>query len=149
MDSLRRRLVDLALEWQQRYGVAPHITAALAEYDASRLLECPEDEYCSQMKTRTAVSRGHDFVFQGMRYQVKANRPSGKPGSFVTLVAKPKNYDWDFLIWILYDSFYRVQEAWLWEVQAYRDRFATQNRISPRDMRHGTPLRVPPLVAAG
>ena len=28
--------------------------------------------------------------------------------------------DWDFLIWILYDRLYRVQEAWLWEVAAYR-----------------------------
>jgi hypothetical protein len=148
MDSLRQRLVSLALEWEQVYGVAPHITAALAEHDPAQLLECPEDEYCSQMKTRTAVSRGHDFVFQGKRYQVKANRPSGKPGSFVTLVAKPKNYDWDMLIWILYDPAYRVQEAWLWEVDAYRERFAERTRISPKDMRGGIPLQ-PPLVAAG
>lgn len=143
MESLRQRLVSVVLEWEQAYGVAPHITGAVAEVDAARILECAEYEYCSQMKGRTAVSRGHDFEFQGKRYQVKANRPSGKPGSFVTLVAKPTNYDWDRLVWILYDSGYWVQEAWLWEVDEYRERFVSQKRMSPRDMRDGIPLRVP------
>lgn len=29
-------------------------------------------------------------------------------------MAKPSNYEWDFLIWILYDRIYAIQEAWLW-----------------------------------
>ncbi|MDQ5857016.1 MAG: hypothetical protein M3542_01885 [Acidobacteriota bacterium] len=100
------------------------------------------------MRTRTAVSRGYDFVFRDKRYQVKANRPSGKPGSFVTLVGKPKNYDWDVLIWILYDSAYRIQEAWLWDAAAYRERFEARSRISPNDMRGGLALRIPSADAA-
>ena len=47
---------------------------------------------------RTAVTRGCDFILNELRYQVKANRPSGKRGSFVTLVGKASNYDWDRLI---------------------------------------------------
>jgi hypothetical protein len=136
------------LEWEKRYGVAPHITAALAEFDAACLLECPEDEYGLQMQIRTAVSRGHDFTFGGKRYQVKANRPSGKPRSFVTLVPKPKNYEWDYLLWILYDSQYEVREAWLWDVQSYRERFESRARLSPADMRSGTDLRGPTGRAA-
>ena len=137
---LRDKLVEVALEWQQRYGVAPHITGAISELDAARLVGCPEPEYCAQMETRTAVGKGYDFVFQGRRYQVKANRPSGKPGSFVTLVAKAKNYDWDSLIWILYNTKYEVEEAWLWDVEQYRIQFDEKKRLSPTDMRRGKRL---------
>jgi len=100
--TLRQRLVSTALEWQHEYGVAPAITSVLSEYDAAVLVGCSEDGYSCYMKDKTAVSRGVDFVHDGTRYQVKANRPSGKRGSSVTLVAKAKNYDWDVLIWILY-----------------------------------------------
>lgn len=96
--NLRDKLVEITLEWEHRYGVAPHITSAISEYDASRLIQCSEEDYCRQMQGKTAVSKGHDFVLDGKRYQVKANRPSGKPGSFVTLVAKANNYEWDYLI---------------------------------------------------
>ena len=61
------------------------------------------------MQDRTAVAKGLDFEWSGCRYQVKANRPSGKPGSRVTLVPKPKNYDWDRLIWILYNVDYEIE----------------------------------------
>jgi hypothetical protein len=92
------------------------------------------------MKLRSAVARGHDFTHACKRYQVKANRPSGRPGSPVTLVAKPMNYDWDFLIWLLYDANYRLKEAWMWEREAYRRRFGEQKRLSPKDMREGQAL---------
>lgn len=141
METLRDRLVAVALEWERKFGVAPHITAAVAEYDAAQMVECPEEDYCQQMQTRTAVSKGHDFTLGSARYQVKANRPSGKPGSFVTLVAKPRNFDWDFLIWVLYDPAYRVQEAWLWDVGTYRERFESKGRLSPADMRLGKRLQ--------
>jgi hypothetical protein len=140
MSELRDRLVAVALEWQASYGNAPSITSAVAEYDAAELVGCGKDEYCAQMKLRSAVAKGHDFVHDGKRYQVKANRPSGRPGSPVTLVAKPANYDWDCLVWLLYDSRYRLQEAWLWEREAYRRRFGDQRRISPKDMREGKSL---------
>jgi hypothetical protein len=45
---------------------------------------CPLGNYCACGVSRTAVSKGHDFTYNGLRYQVKANRPSGKPGSPVT-----------------------------------------------------------------
>jgi len=102
MHDLRDKLVDLALAWEKAFGNAPHITAALSELDAAGLVGCSIEEYAKCMRGATAVRRGHDFEFKGQRYQVKANRPSGKPGSFVTLVPKAKNFDWDVLIWILH-----------------------------------------------
>ena len=137
ISSLRHTLVEVALEWQHRFGVAPHITSAISEYDAAVLVGCSEDAYSLQMAIRTAVGRGYDFLYEGKRYQVKANRPSGKPGSFVTLVAKATNYEWDFLVWVLYDKYFVMQEAWLWQVNTYRTCFDHQKRLSPSDMRRG------------
>lgn len=137
---LRDRLVAVALEWERRYGVAPHITAAISEYDAAMLVKCSEDDYCRQMQGQTAVRRGYDFILGGKRYQAKANRPSGKPGSFVTLVAKASNYDWDYLVWILYNPRFEVQEAWLWGVDYYQQQFHDKKRLSPADMRRGAKL---------
>ena len=68
------------------------------------------------MQDKTAVAKGADFECRKIRYQVKANRPSGKPGSRVTMVPKATNYDWDRLIWILYDEKFNMLEAWEWEV---------------------------------
>jgi hypothetical protein len=68
---------------------------------------------------------------------VKANRPSGKPGSPVTLVPKVKNYEWDRLIWLLYDREFHIQEAWEWTVNDYRAAFDMVTRLSPFDMRRG------------
>jgi len=95
--SLRQRLVETVLEWEARFVVAPSVTSAVAEYDVAILVGGTEDDYSKAMTGRTAVSRGHDFEFGGIRYQVKANRPSGKPGSFVTLVSKANNFEWDRL----------------------------------------------------
>ncbi|MGC9969960.1 MAG: hypothetical protein ABSE56_05160 [Bryobacteraceae bacterium] len=138
--ELRSRLVEVALSWQERFGVAPAITSALSELDAALLVGMSEDEYCSDCNSRTAVTRGCDFTHRGCRYQVKANRPSGRPGSFVTLVGKANNYDWDKLIWILYDRGYTIQEAWEWHVGEYRRRFETVGRLSPTHMRLGRRL---------
>ncbi|MEK7753152.1 MAG: hypothetical protein AAB654_14605, partial [Acidobacteriota bacterium] len=88
-----------------------------------------------------AVSQGPDFVHDGKRYQVKANRPSGKPGSPVTKVAKARNYDWDYLIWILYTTKYEIQEAWMWSSDEYRQAFDSVDRLSPEHMRRGTRLK--------
>jgi hypothetical protein len=99
-----------------------------------------EDAYSDYMQDKTAVAKGLDFEWAGIRYQVKANRPSGKSGSHVTLVPKSKNYDWDFLIWILYDTRYDIEEAWQWDVAAYQRRFHDKKRLSPADYRAGTRL---------
>ena len=138
--KLRSRLVEVALQWQERFGVAPAVTSALSELDAALLVGMSEDEYCSDCLHRTAVTPGCDFVHQGCRYQVKANRPSGRPGSFVTLVGKANNRDWDKLIWILYDRSYAVQEAWEWEVKDYGHHFDNIKRLSPAHMRQGRRL---------
>jgi G:T/U-mismatch repair DNA glycosylase len=108
---LRTQLVEAALAWQKRNGIAPAITAALSEYDAALLLGMTDEDYSQCITGRTAVTQGADFVWRSRRYQTKANRPSGAPRSRVTLVPKANNYDWDFLIWILYDWMYAVQEA--------------------------------------
>lgn len=135
--TLRNKLVDIALQWQESFGVAPSITSAISEYDAALLVGMTESEYSEYMKDKTAVNKGSDFVFNNQRYQVKANRPSGKPGSKVTIVAKAANYLWDKLIWILYDKQYIMQEAWEWDVDKYKLEFDHKSRISPNDYRKG------------
>ncbi len=138
--ALRQQLIDVALEWQKQFGVAPAITPALSEYDAAILVGCSEEECQENGQSRTAVTRGHDFKHNNIRYQVKGNRPSGKPGSPVTIVVKATNYDWDKLIWILYDTQYNIQEAWEWDADGYKREFYSKQRISPSDMRKGKNL---------
>lgn len=140
MTSLRDNLVRITLQWEEAFGNAPSITSVISEYDAAILLGCSIDEYSSAMKGVTAVQKGFDFKFRGERYQVKGNRPSGKPGSFVTKVPKCSNYDWDYLIWILYDKHFDIQEAWLWTVKNYTSQLDNVQRISPTHMRQGTRL---------
>jgi hypothetical protein len=140
MEDLRSQLVETALQWERVFGNAPAITSALSEYDAAMLLGFPIEEYSRSMQGKTSVQRGHDFVFRDIRYQVKANRPSGKPGSFVTLVPKAVNYEWDFLIWVLYNPRYQIQEAWQWEVSAYIAAFDSIKRLSPKHLRQGKQL---------
>lgn len=138
--DLRQKLVEIALEWQGRYGVAPQITTPISEYDAAMLIGMPEEKYSAFMQDKTAVAKGSDFEYEGVRYQVKGNRPSGKPGSRITMVPKATNYDWDVLIWVMYDKNYVIQEAWAWEVHEYRKAFHDKKRLSPADYRLGTRL---------
>jgi hypothetical protein len=140
LEDLREQLVHVALAWERAFGNTPQITTVLSEHDAARLVGCSADAYSCAMQGATAVQRGHDFVFNGARYQVKGNRPSGKRGSLVTWVPKATNYDWDYLIWILYDSHYRIQEAWEWDVSRYRDAFDQVDRLSPAHLRLGKQL---------
>ena len=122
--TLRNKLIDIALLWQENFGVAPSITSAISEYDAAMLIGMPENEYSEYMKDKTAVSKGVDFVFKNTRYQVKANRPSGKKGSPVTMVPKASNN-------------YVMQEAWEWCVKDYRLAFESIKRLSPNHYRKG------------
>jgi hypothetical protein len=141
MSPLRSQLIEPALQWQKRHGVAPSITSALSEYDAAMLVGCPEAEYSLFMQPRTAVSKGHDFEHKGKKYQVTANRPSGKPGCRVTRVSLKKRYDWDFLVWVHYSEDYEISEAWQWDVKSYKRVFADKKRPSPDHMRKGKRLR--------
>lgn len=142
MERLRQQLVEASLAWESAFGNAPAITSVLSEYDAAVLLGCSLADYSACMRGATAVQRGHDFVYQGLRYQVKGNRPSGKRGSRVTMVPKPKKYAWDRLIWVLYNPRYELQEAWLWEVEDYRQRFEAISRLRPGHMRQGNSLLI-------
>ncbi len=135
--SLRNKLVDVALQWQESFGVAPSITNTISEYDAASLVGMTEKEYSEYMQDKTAVSKGTDFIYKGIRYQVKANRPSGKKGSDVTWVPKASNYEWDKLIWILYDKNYVMQEAWEWSVKDYKLAFDSIKRLDPNHYRKG------------
>ena len=90
--KLRDKLADIALQWQASFGVAPSITSSISEYDAAMLVGMSEKEYSDYMRDKTAVAKGTDFVYRNIRYQVKANRPSGKKGSKVTMVPKATNY---------------------------------------------------------
>ena len=135
--TLRNKLVDIALQWQEKFGVAPSITSAISEYDAAMLVGMTESEYSEYMQDKTAVSKGSDFIYNKKRYQVKANRPSGKKGSPVTMVPKASNYEWDKLIWILYDKNYVMQEAWEWCVKDYKLAFESIKRLSPKHYRKG------------
>jgi len=139
-ETLRDRLVAVTLEWERVFAVAPSITSALSEYDAACLVGHTDESYGHACIGRTAVTRGCDFILNGIRYQVKANRPSGKPGSFVTLVGKATHHEWDRLIWLLYDTRFVLQEAWEWEVGRYRAEFHERKRLAPADMRKGKRL---------
>ncbi len=138
--SARSDLVRACLNWEGVLGIAPAITSRLSELDAAVLVGCPLPKLRKQWTSSTAVTKGTDFVKDGIRYQVKANRPSGKPGSLVTLVAKPKNTDWDILIWILYDREYQIQEAWRWSVAAYKEKLEALPHIRPKHLRLGDRL---------
>ncbi|MEO6051666.1 MAG: hypothetical protein ABIP78_10090 [Pyrinomonadaceae bacterium] len=139
-EELREHLVAASLAWEIAYGNAPQITTVLSEYDAAKLVDCSLTTYSKSMQGISAVQKGHDFVFQGVRYQVKGNRPSGKKGSFVTWVPKATNYDWDYLIWILYNPKYQIQEAWQWDVVTYKSSFDMVKRLSPANLRLGMRL---------
>jgi hypothetical protein len=134
---LRSDLVSIALRWEQRFGNAPSITTVLSEYDAAMLVGMSEDQYAASMQGATSVQQGYDFKFNGHRFQVKGNRPSGKPGSNVTWVPKATNYDWDHLIWILYDPGFQIVEAWQWDVSSYKTQFHEVKRLSPAHHRQG------------
>ncbi len=74
LQDIRAELVAISLEWQQRYGVAPPITAPISELDASRLVGMPEEAYSEYMQDKTAVAKGSDFEWKGTRYQIKAKQ---------------------------------------------------------------------------
>ncbi|MGD6851161.1 MAG: hypothetical protein ACQCN6_03780 [Candidatus Bathyarchaeia archaeon] len=138
-DHLRKLLVQVALEWESRFGIAPHITCDIAEYDAAKIVGTTLKIGEGRMKTDNATTKGYDFTgTDGLRYQVKARRPG--PEGKVRRVPKAKNYEWDKLIWIRYDGNYVAQEAWVFDVDKYKQLFESKARLSPQDMRQGTRL---------
>jgi hypothetical protein len=47
LENLRKRLFEIASEWEQSFGNAPHITTVLSENDAADVLDIPLDAYCN------------------------------------------------------------------------------------------------------
>ena len=39
---IREKLIEIALEWQEKFGVAPSITNSISEYDAAKLVGMSE-----------------------------------------------------------------------------------------------------------
>lgn len=136
-NELREKLVKISLEWEKRYGVAPSITSSISEYDAAMLVGMSENEYSDFMQGITAVNKGFDFIFNRLRYQIKACRPSGKPGSKITRVPNVSNYEFDKYICILYNKEYEIQEAWEWDAKDFKATFAPKERISPKQISAG------------
>ena len=66
--KLRDILVDVALQWQASFGIAPSITSSISEYDAAMLVGMSEKEYSDYMRDKTAVAKGTDFVYRNIRY---------------------------------------------------------------------------------
>ena len=144
---LREKLVRASLEWESYFCVAPGSTTAISELDAALLVGMNDDDYCAGGQGRTSVTKDTDFIFKGIRYQVTANRPSGKNGSRVTWVKqkteKKRPFGWDRLIWILYDRFYVIQESWEFTADQYRNKFSLATRLTPEKMREGRPVSRP------
>ena len=111
---MRKQLVEISLQWQEEFGVAPSITTAVSELDAAMLVGKDPASLRADGLLRRAVTKDVDFVHNGLRYQLTANRPSGKPGSDVTLVSRKtegaRAFGWDRLIWMLYDRNYTLRE---------------------------------------
>ncbi len=68
---LREKLVEIALAWQEKFGVAPSVTSSISEYDAAILVGMPEAEYSNYMQGRTAVSRGMISFFKASGIKLK------------------------------------------------------------------------------
>lgn len=135
LSKLRKQLVELCLKWEKLVGVAPSITSAISEYDAMVLVGINEENIIKTAKDKTSRQKGYDFINKGIKYQVKANRPSYKKNSPVTITSKAKNYDFDKLIWILYDSKFIIQEAWICEVNNYKEKLGQLKEVRPKHIR--------------
>ena len=60
-DQLRDLLVQVSLEWERRFAVAPQITASIAEYDAAKLVGTSLRVGEGRRESDTAVTKGVDF----------------------------------------------------------------------------------------
>lgn len=84
------------------------------------------DETLSEGLSR--MLRKYPQKIEGLRKALKRLSPRQK---------EKANYEWDRLIWILYDKNYIMQEAWEWHVEDYKMAFENKKRLSPEDYRKG------------
>ena len=55
--KLRDILVDVALQWQAFFGIAPSITSSISEYDAAMLVGVSEKEYKDYGRTENPTTQ--------------------------------------------------------------------------------------------
>ena len=72
---IREQLVEIALKWQERYGIAPSITSAISEIDVAMMVGMREEDYSVLMQDMTAVNKGYNFIQNNLKYQIKMNLP--------------------------------------------------------------------------
>jgi len=140
---LRQQLVEVALQWERHYSVLPRVGDALSEFDAAMLVGHTPETFSKAMVGTSAVQKGFDFRWESTRYQVKHNRPSGKKGSKVTNAGNvTTNFEWDILVYVLYNEFFEIQEVWQWDAETYQKAFdsRSQKRISLKEMQKGKSL---------
>lgn len=140
---LRQQLVEVALQWERSYSVLPRVGDALSEFDAAMLVGHTPETFSKAMVGTSAVQKGFDFRWESTRYQIKHNRPSGKKGSKVTNAGNvATNFEWDILVYVLYNEFFEIQEVWQWDVESYQKTFdsGSQKRISLKEMQKGKSL---------
>jgi len=146
--TIRDQLVETILKWERTFGFfsgQSGITAAVSEYDAAMLIGQTEAEYIASVRGRSSVSRGYDFVFKGQRIQVRANRPSGLPGSNVWNAGRKAGTGlWDILIYVLYDENYVIQAAYKFDHDTYHKIFSGKTSLRLEDMRRGEQLSLIP-----
>ena len=142
--TIRDQLVQTTLEWEKTFGFFPGqagITAAVSEYDAAIRLGLNQDQYRVSITGRSSVGRGYDFKFMNKKIQVKANRPSGRPGSDVWNAGpKVKTDGWHILIYMLNDKDYVIQEAYWFDCDTYERMFSNKEKLRLDDMRMGNKL---------
>jgi len=157
METMKDKLVKLALEWEDKFGVAPRITASISEYDAAMVTGMTEDEYSQEMQDKTAVGEGYDFEYNKLKYQVKGSRPSKKrekehPKDPVTKVGKAAieykdvSKPWDKLIWVLYDKKFEPQGAWEWDFDDYKREITPLEYVRPGHMKRGKQIIFPKIT---
>lgn len=56
------------------------------------------------------------------------------------MVPKASNYEWDRLIWILYDKDYVMQEAWEWYMKDYKMAFENKKDYLPKTTEKALPV---------
>ena len=145
----REQLISQSLAWESAFGKSPSITGELGEIDAIFSLGFLTPETLRKRRSASAVKSKSDFEVNGLRYQVKANRPSGRPGSKVTKIGVPKPDGWDELLWVLYNKDYRVQEFWKIDHRTFWQALGGNKHLRPKIIRDsGIRLSVPFVIAA-
>ncbi|QCF27601.1 hypothetical protein soil367_17660 [Hydrocarboniclastica marina] len=76
MENLRGQLTSTELAWERAFGIAPLINTVFSGYDAARLGGSSTGSCSLATRGTTVVQRGHDYIFNSARYQVKGNRPT-------------------------------------------------------------------------